>query len=935
MHNITVQPPRTMVSLNSNPTISMLHAEAGFISNHDVIPFHCPCSLFIVLWGRKRLWFPVKGLGEDVIIQSCHWCQLEFRSKSPVFCRICSGILSGNSNYSDHGFIETESTARLDSEAVVQYLKQPWLYIQRVQDRNFGYYVLPSLSSSANDETSVSIMIKLKIFQTLDVHLQWAPSHVSIGGNEIADRLAKEVGWKELPFCTQSTPRGLLKENTMKAPSHLSLEEIPFPGNCMVKHLKRFVSRKTVTNKGQYQATGEQIQFEVTITTILDEALVITRVQCCSIASEKAHSPRQAGAPLDGKIHSTAVALLVKKPIPHGKLVPPLDGKIHSTAVALLVKKPIPHGKLVPHWMEKFIQQLCSIASEKNPSPTASWWPIGWKNSFNSCSIASEKAHPPRQAGAPLDGKIHSTTVALLVKSPSPTASWCPIGWKNSFNSCSIASEKAHPPRQAGAQLDGKIHSTAVLHCYCSIASEKPIPTASWCPIDGKIHSTAVALLVKSHPPRQAGAPLDGKNSFNSCSIASEKPIPTASCCSIASEKAHPPRQAGAPLDGKIHSTAVALLVKSPSPTASWCPIGWKKSFNSCSIASEKPIPHGKLVPHWMEKFIQQLCSIASEKAYPPRQAGAPLDGKIHSTAVALLVKSLSPTASWCPIGWKNSFNSCSIASEKAHPPRQAGAPLDGKIHSTAVALLVKSPSPKRPQAGAPLDGKKFIQQLITSEKAHPPRQAGTPLDGKIHSTAVALLVKSPSPTASWCPIGWKNSFNSCSIASEKAHPPRQAGAPLDGKIHSTAVALLVKKPTPTSSWCPIGWKNSFNSCSIASEKAHPHGKLVPHWMEKFIQQLCSFSSEKAHPPRQAGAPLDGKIHSTAVALLVKKAHPPRQAGAPLDGKIHSPAVAFLVKKPIPHGKLVPHCGWKNSLNSCSIATLVARFVGVHSPSGL
>ncbi|GFX46361.1 hypothetical protein TNCV_238231 [Trichonephila clavipes] len=46
MRNATVQQPLTTVSGNSNPTILMLQAEAGFISKHN-IPFRCSCSSFI------------------------------------------------------------------------------------------------------------------------------------------------------------------------------------------------------------------------------------------------------------------------------------------------------------------------------------------------------------------------------------------------------------------------------------------------------------------------------------------------------------------------------------------------------------------------------------------------------------------------------------------------------------------------------------------------------------------------------------------------------------------------------------------------------------------------------------------------------------------------------------------------------------------------
>ncbi|GFX19689.1 hypothetical protein TNCV_2075971 [Trichonephila clavipes] len=47
MHNATVKQPFISVSPNSNPTIVMLQAEAGFISRYDVVPFRCPCPPFI------------------------------------------------------------------------------------------------------------------------------------------------------------------------------------------------------------------------------------------------------------------------------------------------------------------------------------------------------------------------------------------------------------------------------------------------------------------------------------------------------------------------------------------------------------------------------------------------------------------------------------------------------------------------------------------------------------------------------------------------------------------------------------------------------------------------------------------------------------------------------------------------------------------------
>ncbi|GFV63679.1 hypothetical protein TNCV_1962251 [Trichonephila clavipes] len=46
MHNATVQQPLTTVFSNSNPTIVMSQAEAGFVNRHNVVPFRCPCPPF-------------------------------------------------------------------------------------------------------------------------------------------------------------------------------------------------------------------------------------------------------------------------------------------------------------------------------------------------------------------------------------------------------------------------------------------------------------------------------------------------------------------------------------------------------------------------------------------------------------------------------------------------------------------------------------------------------------------------------------------------------------------------------------------------------------------------------------------------------------------------------------------------------------------------
>ncbi|GFS55898.1 hypothetical protein TNCV_2924731 [Trichonephila clavipes] len=54
MHNTTVQQPLTGMSPNSNTTIVMLQAEAGFVSKHNVVPVvHINRSSHH--WGRKRL----------------------------------------------------------------------------------------------------------------------------------------------------------------------------------------------------------------------------------------------------------------------------------------------------------------------------------------------------------------------------------------------------------------------------------------------------------------------------------------------------------------------------------------------------------------------------------------------------------------------------------------------------------------------------------------------------------------------------------------------------------------------------------------------------------------------------------------------------------------------------------------------------------------
>ncbi|GFT30946.1 hypothetical protein TNCV_1683201 [Trichonephila clavipes] len=48
------------VSPNLNLTIVMLQTEAGFVSKHNVVRFHCSCPPFFAPLWRKRLWFPVK-----------------------------------------------------------------------------------------------------------------------------------------------------------------------------------------------------------------------------------------------------------------------------------------------------------------------------------------------------------------------------------------------------------------------------------------------------------------------------------------------------------------------------------------------------------------------------------------------------------------------------------------------------------------------------------------------------------------------------------------------------------------------------------------------------------------------------------------------------------------------------------------------------------
>lgn len=64
--------------------------------------------------------------------------------------------------------------------------------------------------SSANDDTSISILLKLReISQNHDVHLQWIPSHINVCGNEIADRLAKEGSEENMPTGSSLTHREL------------------------------------------------------------------------------------------------------------------------------------------------------------------------------------------------------------------------------------------------------------------------------------------------------------------------------------------------------------------------------------------------------------------------------------------------------------------------------------------------------------------------------------------------------------------------------------------------------------------------------------------------------------------------------------------------------------------------------------------------------
>ncbi|GFY14192.1 hypothetical protein TNCV_3613811 [Trichonephila clavipes] len=73
MHNATVPQPVTTVSLNSNTTIVVIQAVAGFVSKHNVIPFRSPCPLFIAplmaqtpvvfSQGREDLcsWVPIQA----------------------------------------------------------------------------------------------------------------------------------------------------------------------------------------------------------------------------------------------------------------------------------------------------------------------------------------------------------------------------------------------------------------------------------------------------------------------------------------------------------------------------------------------------------------------------------------------------------------------------------------------------------------------------------------------------------------------------------------------------------------------------------------------------------------------------------------------------------------------------------------------------------
>ncbi|GFV59252.1 hypothetical protein TNCV_2339931 [Trichonephila clavipes] len=53
MHKATVQQPLTRVSSNSNPIIVMLQAGAVLVSKHNVVPFRCPCMLFIPPLARQ------------------------------------------------------------------------------------------------------------------------------------------------------------------------------------------------------------------------------------------------------------------------------------------------------------------------------------------------------------------------------------------------------------------------------------------------------------------------------------------------------------------------------------------------------------------------------------------------------------------------------------------------------------------------------------------------------------------------------------------------------------------------------------------------------------------------------------------------------------------------------------------------------------------
>ncbi|GFT74524.1 hypothetical protein TNCV_540161 [Trichonephila clavipes] len=57
---------------NSNPTLELLETKSEYVSNYNVVPFHCQCPRSSYHWQCKRRWFLVKVKRSNRRLADCY-----------------------------------------------------------------------------------------------------------------------------------------------------------------------------------------------------------------------------------------------------------------------------------------------------------------------------------------------------------------------------------------------------------------------------------------------------------------------------------------------------------------------------------------------------------------------------------------------------------------------------------------------------------------------------------------------------------------------------------------------------------------------------------------------------------------------------------------------------------------------------------------------